>query len=100
MQLCIWPGMRILCLGAGRRIHQCHQAQPDHLAAAYALNGMVKTSLPPLRVRFVWHIGNLFQAHGVLGIFSDAMLWLPLLVAGAEKVIRESGQHCLLPLVL
>ncbi|AAU22469.1 YfhO family protein [Bacillus licheniformis] len=60
------------------------------LAAAYALNGMVKNKLAAFTGAVLYGTSVIYFRHTVFWeFFSDAMLWLPLLVAGAEKVIRE-----------
>ena len=60
------------------------------LAAAYALNGMVKNKLVAFTGAVLYGTSVIYFRHTVFWeFFSDAMLWLPLLVAGAEKVIRE-----------
>ncbi|WP_307893692.1 YfhO family protein [Bacillus swezeyi] len=60
------------------------------LIASYAFHYMVKHKLAAFTGAVLYGTSVIYFRHTVFWeFFSDAMLWLPLLVAGAEKIIRE-----------
>lgn len=77
--------MRILCFGR-RPPYSSVSSRLSLiiLAAAYALNGMVKNKLAAFTGAVLYGTSVIYFRHTVFWeFFSDAMLWLPLLVAGA-----------------